>query len=105
MEPIRPNAKRPRWRRLPSLFGVDIALGNVTQYTFLLFMRDGLLHVGIEGKGYATFAGTVYPDEVATYLGVTNKVDRGNVCDIINAQFGGDTEFGRYDSDLCRENV
>lgn len=103
--PLRPSADpATRWPHLELPFIGAVALGNVTQWRFMIGWEEEseTLHVAILTKGYAIFRGAVDPHEVAVAFDKMPMCDACNVADLVNAQVGIDTNYGRYDDGLCR---
>jgi hypothetical protein len=98
---IRPNAQGvfPRVINGPH----QLALGNMTQFSILVYRSNGTLHLGIEGKGCYCFGIAADKAYVAEKLGLTFTGDAANVADFINDQL---TKMpaprqGQYEEGLC----
>jgi hypothetical protein len=105
-DPLRPSVRpAARWPHLDLPFIGHVALGNGTQWQFMLgWCEDSSkLHVAILGKCYADYAGPVHPADVVEHFKQIPLRDATNVADLINAQFGHDTNFGSYHTECCQE--
>lgn len=106
--PLRPSRDPvERWPHLELPFIGNIALGNVTQWQFMIGWCEGseTLHVAILGKGYCDFAQRVDPSIIAESFSGIPLADCCNVADLVNAQFGYNTNHGLYELELCREEA
>lgn len=114
MPVVRPNS-RGRFPALDNPFIGDIALGNGTQWMFMIALFDEKLSVFIRGWGHAVLPdASVQPEALMTALHASNPPryhrilmgDAGNVADLLNDQLGYGNDVprrGHYYPDLTEK--
>jgi hypothetical protein len=98
---LKPSPKLPHWPHLELPFFGEVALAHGKPRQVMMMWDDDAkeLHFAIAGAGYEKYVGQVGPLSVAAGLYKLPLNDTPYVADLINAQFGIDTNHARYEGE------